>query len=1117
MTTVNSSTDFTNTIMPVIVAGAGQAFSFPMTDSQAEIWLASKQGDEANCAFNEITTLILKGSVNLRALKNAWKLLALRHESLRARFSSDRREMIVGDKPAFEWQEFDFSELSPKDRSHEQLKLLQDQACTPFDLESGPLFRLMFQKFSDGEFYLTITAHHIVLDGWSFGLLIRDLGHLYDQEIGLSTEPLPPVSSYREYSELMAQYSNSEQGTRDEQFWTEMFEDAAPVLDLPIENDRPQLRSYFARRHDHFIPGDVVEGIRKLGAKSGCSLFNTMLAAFQCYVARIAGTQDFCVGIPTAGQLAMERPELVGHCVNMMPLRSQVELNQNFIEQLKKTRSSFLDAIEHERFTFGNVLAQIKFPRDPSRVPLMPISFNLDPVADADQKGFEGLDIEVRVEPRTFENLEWFINGVIHQDKSVELQVQYNTDLFTADKIESLFEGFQCFVEQLVESPEAKLSKHSVLTRNQQQKMLVQWNDTERTFPIDSTLHSETSKQAQRNPGKVAVKFQERELTYRELDQRSNQVARFLKANGATAGDLVGICVPRDEQMVVLVLGILKSGAGYVPLDPAFPQERLQYMCDHSQLTLVLGSSSVKELVSSFGKPTLLFEEVEADISSCDENPLDIENSAQSTCYVIYTSGSTGKPKGVEVPHGAVVNFLYSMAEKPGFGPDDNVLAVTTLSFDIAVLELYLPLIVGGTTVIASKETTTDGQRIVDAINENRITVFQSTPASLRLMIAAGWCGHDGLKVLCGGEPMPTDLVGPLLERCAELWNMYGPTETTVWSSAFQITDANAKILIGKPIANTQIYILDPQHQPVPVGGEGEIFIGGAGVTLGYLHQNEMTQERFVHNPYFNPFIEYCNHRLYRTGDIGRFRVDGNIEFLRRNDKQVKVRGFRIELGEIESAIKSIQSIHQAVVIVREDKPGDLRLVAYCVNNAGFEFSANEVRDSLRDVLPYYMVPQHFVALESLPQTSNGKIDLKSLPAPTVANHDDSNELKPGTAVQRFVARVWSDILEIDDILLNDNFFDLGGHSLLVMKAITSIEEKTGARLSPPDFLVGTLEQLAEKVNQQAEVTDDANYAPAAQTRDDVEGESVLKESISTTEQAPAKGGVFSKLKGFWD
>ena len=1114
MTTTDSSFAAGSLTAAVVVNGqTTDPKLVPATEAQLELWLSSKQSVEANCAYNEIATLKLNGNLDIQALEQTVARLVERHEALRATFSDDGNQMVIAKSMDLNFKFVDFSDLDIADQEIERLKIIQAEACTPFDLEKGPLFRTVLQKTSDSEHFLTLSAHHIVMDGWSLGVACKDLGVIYDQEIGIDSV-LPQVHSYEEYSRAMDAYFQSDEAERDETFWCGQFADEVPVLDLPIEMNRPALRSYFARRHDHVIDAQLVEKIRKLGARSGCSIFNTLLAAFECFIARISGCNDFCIGIPTAGQMAMEKPELIGHCVNTMPLRSRVETADRFSDHLRKSRSNLLDCFDHQKYSFGKLLSKLNFQRDPRRAPMLAISFNIDPAIQTTDSGFAGLEVEVVVEPRMFENFEWFINGVIRSDKAVELQVQYNTDLFTSTAVRSLFAGFEEFLRQLSDDGEQNIWQIPVMNLQQRQQVLVEWNSTEQEFSATRTVHGLVSEQARRTPGKIAVEFGKRKISYRELDEQSNRWARYLVNQGIGPGNLVGLCVPRDEQMLVSLLAIMKSGAGYVPLDPTFPLDRLQYMCEQSQLQLVLADETVQDQVQKFGQPTTIIQDVADDVAGLSTQPMDDTSTANSTCYVIYTSGSTGNPKGVNVPHGAVSNFLQSMAETPGFNADDRVLAVTTLSFDIAVLELYLPLITGGSTVIASKQMTTDGNALANAIEDCGITLFQSTPATLRLMVSSGWSGNRQLKVLCGGEPMPKDLIAPLLERCSVLWNMYGPTETTVWSSIYQIKDAEAPILIGKPIANTQIFLLDSNLQPVPVGSDGEIYIGGAGVSLGYLHQDDLTNERFVENPWFNPFVEYCSNRIYRTGDLGRYRHDGNIQFLRRNDKQVKVRGFRIELGEIEQKIKAVAQVSQAVAIVREDTPGDTRLVGYWVEDPSSSISEEELRNGLRDCLPYYMVPHFLIPLETMPQTNNGKIDYRALPQPgTAALRNSKPDQRPLTAAEKLVSSVWSNLLNVDDVQVDDNFFDLGGHSLLVMNAITEIEAQTGARLDPPDFLVGTLEQLAGKVNDEAEIIED-------QQQVSVEQEEQAAEQTPTVENGKASrssGGIIGSLKGFWD
>ena len=1117
--TNDTSYDSTGLNAAVVVGATSSNTPFPATEGQLELWLSSKQSVEANCAYNEITTLTFKGELDAVALKQSLYQIVERHSGLRATFSDDGQQMIVADQMELNWQEFDFSDLDEADLEIERLKVIQAQACTPFDLEKGPLFRVVLQKSSVDKHHLTLTAHHIVLDGWSLGVICNDLGFIYDQLTGATQGELPFANDYQEYSRRMSEYFQSDEAESDEQFWRDQFANDVPVLDLPIDLNRPSLRSYFARRHDHLLDATLVESLRQLGAKSGCSIFNTLLAAFECYVARISGCHDFCIGIPTAGQTALDLPELIGHCVNTMPLRSKVDVDERFSDYIKKSRSNLLDCLEHQRYSFGKLLSKINVQRDPRRAPMLAVSFNVDPAIDTTSIGFTGLDVQVSVEPRMFENFEWFINGIIRSDKAIELQVQYNTDLFTSSAVKWLFEGFEGFLSQLSLDFDQRIWELPTMSLPQRQKVIVDWNATDREYCLTCTLHGLIASQARRTPAKTAIEFQDRKLTYRQLDEESNQWANYLTSKGIGSGQLVGLCVPRSEQMVVALLGILKSGAGYVPLDPAFPNERLNYMCEQSNLELVVSDETVRSHVAQFGKPFVVIQEIADEIAAQSVEPASIYVKADDTCYVIYTSGSTGNPKGVNVPHGAVANFLQSMADEPGINSDDKVLAVTTLSFDIAVLELYLPLITGGVSVIASKEMTTDGLSLANAIEDHGITLFQSTPATLRLMITSGWTGSSKLKVLCGGEPMPADLVAPLLERCGELWNMYGPTETTVWSSVFRIKQSDAPLLVGKPIANTQIYLLDSRLQPVPVGCDGEIYIGGAGVTLGYLHQAELTNERFVDNPWFNPFVEYCSNKIYKTGDLGRYKHDGNIEFLRRNDKQVKVRGFRIELGEIESKIKAIAQISEAVAMVREDAPGDTRLVAYWVDRPDSPVSVEQLRAGLKESLPYYMVPQFLIPLSQMPQTNNGKIDYKSLPTPAQStNKQEPFDDRSFTAAERLVASIWSKLLNIDDIEVSDNFFDLGGHSLLVMQAITEIEANTGARLDPPEFLVGTLEQLAGKVNDEAEIVEEDQLNNGHQSDTQLETPASNSTDNSTElESDNPNGSIFKTIKGFWD
>ena len=1141
------STFFSHNSMTPLEVSVGPAAAsiekqYPATEAQLEIWLSSLQSPAANCSYNEISSLILKGSLNAEALQQALQHVAIRNAGLRTTFSSDGQTAQVMATANHEFRFIDLSEKSQSDCATAQEALIHEEGHKPFDLENGPLFRCILQKISNTHHKLTFTAHHIIMDGWSLAVFARDLGKCYDALLQGVEADLPPADQYEDYAQKMEEYFARAEGKADEAFWTDQFADSIPVLDLPITNKRPSLRTYTGARHDHVIPSQLVERARKIGAKSGCSLFNVMLSAFSAYVSRISGNDDFCIGIPTAGQAAMDQLELVGHCVNALPWRTQVEADVPFVDYMKSSRSTLLDALDHQCYSYGTLLRKLAPPRDPSRAPMLNISFNVDPNIDTSDMGFTGLTVNVLVEPRSFENFEWFVNGVVHQDKSVEMQVQYNTDLFSAEAMEFYLEGFEAFLNGVVDSPESPVNELPIANVEQRQRMIVDFNATDMEYPTTSTLAAEFSRQAAETPNNTAVVFEDAALTYEQVETRSNQIARYLILQGIGAGDLVGICVNRSEQMLVQLYGIAKTGAGYVPLDPAYPADRLQYMCDHSKLKLIVTQSDLIQQVEAFGKPMIVIDDATEEIDQQSDAPVDCPATPLDISYVIYTSGSTGKPKGVQVPHGAVVNFLYSMKQQPGFTADDSLLAVTTLSFDIAVLELYLPTIFGGKVVIVDSMTAADGNKLAKEVDQHNISLLQATPATWRLMIGAGWEGKSDLKVLCGGEPMPTDLVEPLLARCGQLWNMYGPTETTVWSAVYQITDPVAPILIGKPIGNTQIYILDEQGREVPVGCAGELFIGGAGVTAGYRNRQDLTDERFLANRYRNPFADYVSDKIYKTGDLARFRFDGNIEFLRRNDKQVKVRGFRIELGEIESTLKTHPAIEHNVVIVREDTPGDTRLVAYYILKSGQQATTVELKDHLRQALPYYMIPQNFVALDAMPQTNNGKIDYNALPAPKVEVKDagvaDQDLAAPKTPAEKFLAGVWAEALETDQIDLNDNFFDIGGHSLLVMRVIAAVKEETGYTLGPQDFLIGTLEQLADKfadqysagdagpvetetTQQASEIQSACVQQPAEPTHSCTKPAAELSQSESDTDADGAAEGVekniLKTLKGFWN
>jgi amino acid adenylation domain-containing protein len=580
---------------------------------------------------------------------------------------------------------------------------------------------------------------------------------------------------------------------------------------------------------------------------------------------------------------------------------------------------------------------------------------------------------------------------------------------------------------------------------------------------VDRRVHDLFADQSRRTPDALAVVCGDARLTYSELDRRSDSLAAHLQSLGARPEVLVGIYLERSIEMLVALLAVMKSGGAYLPLDPDFPSERIAHMVADAASPLIITQASLRETLPPTSARLVVIEE--CDISEEGKPDTSPERAAtpSSSAYVIYTSGSTGTPKGVVIEHRSVVNFLLSMAEEPGLGPRDALLAVTTLSFDIAVLELLLPLVVGARTVLASRDEATDGDLLQRLLAESGATVMQATPSSWRLLVEAGWGGGPDFKILCGGEALPVDLARELQERAGSVWNMYGPTETTVWSTCYRLPSADAPVLIGRPIANTQVYVLNRSLQPVPVGVPGDLWIGGAGVARGYLGRDELTAERFLPDP----FQDADDSRMYKTGDVGRYLRDGNLEYRSRVDNQVKVRGFRIELGEIEAAVSTHPAVRQAVAKVLHPGSGDARIAAYLVPIDGGEFpSPSELRDHLRQTLPQYMIPQYFVRVDELPLTPNGKVDRAQLPPPS----DDPGLLaetfvEPRSPAERAVAEAWGEVLEMPRVSVDANFFDLGGHSVLAVRAVARLRKELGVAVSLRQlFQAPSVEALAREI-----------------------------------------------------
>ncbi|MDG2516356.1 non-ribosomal peptide synthetase [Lysobacter soli] len=1032
----------------------------PTTEPQREVWLADQLGVDASLAYNESISLDFRGELDADALRDALRGLVARHDILRANFGPDGRTLCVNDAREIDLALFDLSSLDDAGRDARVVAHAREVVETAFDLDHGALFRADLLRLAPAHHHLVLTAHHIVCDGWSWWVIVRELGTLYSQAVGHAAQALPPAESFADYALAEAEHPQGTTYRSDEAYWLSRFADGGPILDLPTDRARPTRRTFPSIREDHLLDNDLVAAVRRLGARQGASLFATLLAGFAGLLSRLTSQNDVVIGIPAAGQSVDGHDHLVGHCVNLLPLRFELDHAQPFEQALGGAQSTLLDAIEHQRYTFGTLLKKLPLQRDPARLPLCSVMFNIDQAMDQESTGFHGLGMRLITNPRSYENFELFVNAVQVQG-GMRLECQYNTDLFENATIRRWMAAYETLLREAVARPDLPFGRLSVVSENARAELQA-FQPAPVPFDRECRMHEVFERQCDRTPDRIAVEFNDEHVRYDELEARANRIAHLLRARGVHRGSLVGLVLDRGVDMLAGLLGVLKAGAGYVPLDPNFPAERLSYMASDAGLAALLTTTKHADHFDLRGRPVLALDTLQDELASLPTSRIGRDDGAaqpESVAYVIYTSGSTGRPKGVQVPHRAVSNFLSSMAKEPGLGAEDRLVAVTTLSFDIAVLELLLPLSVGARVVLADRVTAADGVALKALIASSGATVMQATPASWRLLLDAEWRGDANFKILCGGEALPADLASQLLTRCGSLWNVYGPTETTVWSTCSRVTSAS-DIHIGRPIDNTQVWILDPRGELCPLGVPGEIWIGGDGVTLGYLDRAELTAERFV----ADPFAASKDALLYRTGDRGRWRQDGVLEHQGRLDFQVKVRGYRIELGEIEALLAAHAQVARAVVVAREDRPGDVRLVAYVVGEGGALDEAALV-SYLKGSLPDYMIPQHILFLDAIPLLPNGKIDRKSLPAPDLTVKLAGERVAPRNALERTIADAMAKVLGVAEVGVDDDFFSLGGHSLLAAQLTSRINKELGITLSLRALFDGpTVAKLARMV-----------------------------------------------------
>ena len=1005
--------------------GAGQVERVvPTTEAQREIWLADQLGAEASLAYNESASLWFEGTLDAAALDAALALLGERHEALHCTVGPDGTELWVSAATPLRADKLDFSTLEPARREQALAAERAKAVETRFDVATGPLIRAVLMRQDAQRHELMLTAHHIVCDGWSLGVLADELMAIYRAFASGQPSMLDAAPRYGDHALAQRQPEALQKQAEDERYWVGLYDRSIPVLDLPGDRSRTAAhRGFASRRQDLAIDAALTEAVRRNGARAGASLFATLFSLYAAMLARLAGVDELVVGVPAAGQPGADLPGLVGHCVQLLPIRVAVDIEQGADAQIVATRGAVLDAYDHQACTFGSLLKKLQIERDPARLPLVSVLFNLDAKIDSAALSTDDLRVHVVANPRHFENFELFLN-VAQVDGGLQLECQYNTGLFDATTVRRWLALYRSALERYAAEPDIALVA-ALAPAAEEQAILARFNatdlDHDRSLRVDTLI----ARQAAATPDAVAVVSGATHMSYRELDTRANALAADLQERGVGPGELVGLCCDRNEHMLVALLGVLKSGAGYVPLDPALPRQRLEFMAQDAELRFV-----VSDLGAADPWPFAVAQRVPvAGLAPRDAAPASTAG-VDDVAYVIYTSGSTGTPKGVRVPHRSVVNLLASLRTTPGMRAAHRVLSVTTLSFDIAVSELIMPLTIGARIVLATRAQAMDGEQLRSLVEREDVDFLDGTPSTWQLLLAAGWPGRHDLCAICTGEPLPPELGSRLVPLVGELWNGYGPTETTVWSSFHRVDRVDGPVPIGKPIANTQIHVADSRLRALPLGAIGELFIAGEGVTLGYLNRPELTTERFVPAPHTVGGAPSA--RWYRTGDLGRWRADGILECLGRIDHQVKVRGYRIELGEIEAALSRHPALERALVITREDQPGDVRLVAYVIGRNGFE--DGDLRKHLAESLPEYMIPQHFVRLSAIPALANGKLDRRALPKPTLDAGTRAERVAPRNETEQRVLAAMESVLDLPGLSMLDNFFALGGHSLLAMR-----------------------------------------------------------------------------------
>ncbi|MDZ8136614.1 MAG: amino acid adenylation domain-containing protein [Nostoc sp. DedQUE04] len=1068
---------------------------YPLSFAQQGLWFINQLNPDSP-TYNIPIVINFKGCINLTALQDSLNEIIRRHEVLRTSFTvSDKQPIqVINQAVPLTLAVEDLRVLSENECTQEAQRLATEFAQQPFDLSCQSLLRAKVLKLNDKSYQLFVTLHHIIADGWSIGILIKELAALYE---AFSTGKLSPLLElpiqYGDFANWQRKWLDGESGTRTLgdriqpklTYWKQKLGGELPVLNLPT--DRP--RRSFASCHQTspvqtfngaqaklVLSQTLTKELKNLSRHSGVTLFMTLLTAFKTLLYRYTGQTDILVGSPIANRNRAEVESLIGFFVNVLVLRTDLSGDLSFQELLARVKSTALEAYIHQDLPFEKLVEELQPNRDLSYNPLFQVMFvlqnipkpnlSLSDVAITYEEGYNGtskFDLTLFMED---------------SDQGLIATCEYNTDLFNADTVTRMLGHFQTLLGSIVSDPEQRITDLQLLTPSEIQQLLVEWNNTKTEYPQDKCIHQLFEEQVEKTPDAVAVVFEDQQLTYQELNNRANQLGHYLRSLGVKPEVLVGICIERSPLMVVAVLGILKAGGAYLPLDPAHPKERLAFILEDTQSPVLLTQQRLIEKLQTDNTKVICLDSNWKKIAQeSSENPV-CKTDAANLAYVIYTSGSTGKPKGTLIPHQGLLNYLSWATQAYTVEQGKGTTVHSSLAFDLTITSLFTPLLVGRQVELIPEDQSIES--LGNALRqESNLSLVKITPAELLLLsgqLSSKEVAGITRAFIIGGENLLTESISfwKAFAPDTMLVNEYGPTETVVGCCIYRVPQdeiESSSVPIGQPIANTQLHVLDQCYQPVPIGVLGELYIGGAGLARGYLNRPELTAVKFI--PHL--FSHEPGARLYKTGDLARYRSDGNLEFLGRIDHQVKVRGYRIELGEIEGLLGQHPKIQEAVVLMREYIPKNQSLVAYFVTNTDTEITptTSELRNFLKEQLPEYMLPSVFVQLKALPLTTNGKVDRRALPVPD----GDRPELEavfvaPRSEMERAIAAVWQEVLNLEKVGVNDSFFDLGGHSLLMVQVNSRLQEVLQRNLSVVTmFQNPTINSLAQYLSQNQQLS----------------------------------------------